>query len=327
MSPFPWKKSFVEFVLALEVELEVACRPMKERIVLKFGGAAVADVEGIKRVAEIVQHYLHEKPERQVVVVVSAMGKTTNKLESVMHLKFAATWKDLASIAHERLLSEHLSKAHALGISEGKIFTRFYKHLQNTLEGMPKINLQNNDLVLSCGELISTAIMHEYLFSLGIKSHWADGRELVRTNSKFSKAKLKWKKTRKQFEQLSAEPEVVVIQGFIGADKHGNTTTLGREGSDFTAAIVATCLPNVERVVLWKDVKGIYSEDPKANPDAQLFQQISYENAKQLIGRAKVVHEKTIDPLQNKGIPLQVRSFKPEYFGEKGTLIGNTSTD
>ena len=294
---------------------------MKKRIVMKYGGASIAEVPKIKRVAEIVSYFLEEEPERQLIIVASAIGKTTNKLESVLHLKFSTEWNDLAGIAFERLLNEHWDKAMDLGVVAGNTFSSYSTHLKQTLENIQGNAPQHKDLVLSCGELLSTAILHEYFLKLGIQSIWADARDFVHTDSNFGYANVNWQKTKENFSSMTHDASVVVLQGFIGSNEEGQTTTLGREGSDFTAAIAGVCLPGVERVILWKDVKGIYEADPKRNPNAQLLRYLSPEDAKQLIESSNVVHKKTVMTLQKGGIPLQVRSFKEEFFHEKGTLI------
>lgn len=293
---------------------------MAKIAVYKFGGASVKDGDSIKNLAEIFRNRLR----KNLIIVVSAMGKTTNALEEIIDLRLQSEdWYPKSTI----LESFHLDVCEALFEPDHVVFSRvknWFVQLKVAVERpLSKENYDEfYDRVVSFGELIATTIVMEYLCSQGLIVLWQDARELIRTNSEFRFAKVDWEQTRRAcqsqlFPKLDQFP--VLTQGFIGSDATGRTTTLGREGSDFTAAILADCL-DAGSVTIWKDVPGVLNADPKRFPHATLFDELDYKQAAQMtFYGASVIHPKTIKPLANKSIPLYVKSFlNPEA---KGTMI------
>lgn len=286
--------------------------------VYKFGGASVMDAEGIRNLASIV---LKEKG--NLVVVVSAFGKTTNALEKVLKAWLAG------GIEYINLLDEvyrnHLSVVEELfeedNSAKGKIdnsFTRLKEYLLTTKKTDYDFEY---DQIVSYGEVWSTLIVATYLKKNGIDSEWVDIREILITDDRFRDANVLWNETSSGIRGIFnfTRKKVFVTQGFIGGTVSGLTTTLGREGSDYTAAIIANIL-DAEMVIVWKDVPGLLNADPKWFPDAMKLSEISYKEAVEItFSGAKVIHPKTIKPLQNKNIPLYVKSFLNP--GDPGTII------
>ncbi|SMD41896.1 aspartate kinase [Aquiflexum balticum DSM 16537] len=292
---------------------------MAKTFVFKFGGASVKDAASIKNLYEIVFNRLRNN----TIIVVSAMGKTTNALEDILALKLAG--KDY-SLNSTKLLDYHLNVCEELFDGNSMIFPavrNYFSQLDRILEGdLTKGNYDEfYDSVVSFGELLSSRIVQEYLCSKGLYYIWQDAREIILTNSDFRFAKVDWESTGKLCQKLLA-PKLtqfpVVTQGFIGADEKGRTTTLGREGSDFTAAILAHGM-RANAVTIWKDVDGVLNADPKRFPDAVKFDELDYKEAAELtFYGASVIHPKTIKPLANLSIPLYVKSFiHPEGLGTK----------
>ena len=284
--------------------------------VFKFGGASVKDAAGVRNLAEIVR-----TQGQQAVVVVSAMGKTTNALERIVRA-YVGGQMDEATQEVQALRTYHEG---IMGELPGD-FSAAYETL-NSLEAYLKQPVADSydetyDQLVSLGEVISTQIIAAYLSQIGVPTRWADARLLVRTDATFREGRVDWDETNRQITQAVSGDAVTVTQGFIGqAGTSGRTTTLGREGSDYTAAIFAYCL-NAESVTIWKDVPGVLNADPKWFDDTVLLETLTYQDAIELAYYgATVIHPKTIKPLQNKGIPLYVRSFvKPDA---PGTVIGN----
>ncbi len=300
--------------------------------VFKFGGASVKDADSVRNVAAILKKHAPAK----LVVVVSAMGKTTNALENVLNAwyendeNFNSLIQEVISYHEEIILTLFPDKTHPVHFKTDLLFGELEGHLSTD----PTLNYDfDYDQVVSWGELISTTIISEFLISEGFNCQWFDVRELIRTDSTWREAKVNWEVTDKQItEKLSGflgntdnVPVIALTQGFIGAAANGSTTTLGREGSDFTAAVFSYALDAVEMCV-WKDVPGVLNADPKYFDNTNLLNHISYREAIELTYYgASVIHPKTIKPLQNKGIPMRVRSFlQPD---EPGTLIGPASVD
>jgi aspartate kinase len=292
---------------------------MAKTFVFKFGGASVKDAKSIKNLYEIVFNRLRNN----TIIVVSAMGKTTNALEEILALKLEG--KDY-SLESAKILEYHLDICEGLFDSNSLIFPtvrNYFSQLERVLDG----NLaQGNydsfyDSVVSFGEMISSKIVHEYLCAKGLYCIWQDAREIILTNSEFRFAKVDWESTSRLCQKLLA-PKLtqfpVVTQGFIGADQKGRTTTLGREGSDFTAAILAHGMRAIA-VTIWKDVDGVLNADPKRFPDSVKFEELDYKEAAELTYYgASVIHPKTIKPLANLSIPLYVKSFiHPDRSGTK----------
>ncbi|WP_194976027.1 aspartate kinase [Aquiflexum lacus] len=292
---------------------------MAKTFVFKFGGASIKDAESIKNLYEIVFNRLRNN----TIIVVSAMGKTTNALEEILALKLEG--KDY-SLKSAKILEYHLDICEGLFDSNSLIFPtvrNYFSQLERVLDG----NLaQGNydsfyDSVVSFGEMISSKIVHEYLCAKGLYCIWQDAREIILTNSDFRFAKIDWESTSRLCQKLLA-PKLtqfpVVTQGFIAADQKGRTTTLGREGSDFTAAILAHGM-RANAVTIWKDVDGVLNADPKRFSDSVKFEELDYKEAAELTYYgASVIHPKTIKPLANLSIPLYVKSFiHPDRSGTK----------
>ncbi len=294
--------------------------------VFKFGGASVKDAAAVENVARIIKRY----PRQELVVVVSAMGKTTNALEALLDDYVSGAPGLSAKMAalrsyHDEIVAELGMPGHEV---EDQLH-RLLNELQSRLEREPSDNFDfDYDQIVSFGELLSTVIVSAYLRSSGLDSTWADARRMVRTDNRYREARINWEKTQKLVnerwtdtlanKQKSARA-ILLTQGFIGHTDERNTTTLGREGSDFTAAILAFAL-GAESVTIWKDVPGMLNADPKYFKDAVLLKRISYREAIELAYYgASVIHPKTIKPLQNKDIPLYVRSFLDH--DAEGTVI------
>lgn len=285
--------------------------------VFKFGGASVKDAEGVRNLARV----LHITGHQGVLLVISAMGKTTNALEEVLTLYF--NQQNFHSKIDE-IEQNHLNILRELipnNIDLQNVITSEFKKLKTFLEGNKSPNYDYvYDQVVSFGEIVSTKIISFYLNSLNFDSHWIDAREYIKTDNTYREGKVDWENSCKQLNQLKKD-QFYITQGFIGADPNFFTTTLGREGSDYTGAIIAYCL-NAESLTIWKDVPGVLNADPRYFSNAQQLFQISYEEAIELAYYgASVIHPKTLQPLQRKQIPLYVKSFEnPE---NQGTVIQN----
>jgi len=287
--------------------------------VYKFGGASVKDAEGVKNLAKIVR-----QAEGNLVVVVSAMGKTTNALELLLKYYYAhdpRRWEQL-----EEIKNGHLSVMKDLFESSDEIFATIdalFFRLEDRLDKIPSLDYDYEyDQIVCYGELLSTRIVHAYLQKESIPSIWKDIRFCLKTNNKWRDASIDWALSERLVREtfLFEQSMVYLTQGFIGATISDLTTTLGREGSDYTAAILGNML-EAEKVEVWKDVPGILNADPQYFENPVKIDFMSYREAVELtFFGAKVIHPKTIKPLQNKKIPLHVRSFlNPDSLG---TLIG-----
>lgn len=291
--------------------------------IFKFGGASVKDAEGVKNLCVVLKRY----PGSRIGVVVSAMGKSTNALEKLLekyftrqdwHAEFDAIGDFHLGVARE-LFPEH----HPLIETVRKDL----ENLQEILEERPSENYDYEyDRIVSFGEILSTRIVSQYLNERGVLNAWWDAREVIRTDNNYREGRIDWERTAElvsdhiiKMEEASPKPRVFLTQGFIGHTPENNPTTLGREGSDFTAAVLAFVL-DAESVTIWKDVPGVLNADPKFFNDTVKLKQISYREAIELAYfGASVIHPKTIKPLQNKEIPLYVKSFL--HPDEEGTLI------
>jgi len=300
--------------------------------VFKFGGASVKDADAVKNVLSVVRLF----PQDDLTIVVSAMGKTTNAMEKVV-AAYCSSNPELT----EELIAEreqfHGSIMHAL-FAEDEIEIRESIAVQFQLlrEKVSKPASANYDYeydqIVSFGELISTRIISRFLTINDINSNWFDARHLIRTNSNFREGKVDWAISEQLIKEkvgaFHVEPRrtVAITQGFIGHTDTRQTTTLGREGSDFSGGILAWCL-DAESLTIWKDVPGMLNADPKWFDNTVRLTRISYREAIELAYYgATIIHPKTIKPLQNKSIPLYVKSFlHPE---EEGTLIqSSTASD
>ena len=282
--------------------------------VFKFGGASVKDAEGVKNLLRV----LKLTGESEKLVVISAMGKTTNALEEVVreYLEKRTSKSSLQPIReyHEKITLDLFEN------SEAPIFDKlksFFTELENFLQYNKSTNYDFvYDQIIIYGELLSTTIVSEYLDSIGMPNNWLDARKCIRTDSSYREAFVKWEKTQKEILANVQTGHLTITQGFIGADENNFSTSLGREGSDYTAGIFAYCL-NADSVTIWKDVPGVLNADPRSFQNPKLLEQISYEEAIELaFYGASVIHPKTLQPLQRKEIPLYVRSFlQPENDG------------
>jgi aspartate kinase len=291
--------------------------------VFKFGGASVKDAAGVMnlvKVLETVGHY-------NTLIVISAMGKTTNALEVVINNYFnnkselQSSIQDVKKYHNEILLDLFKNEQHAVFKKVNEWFEElagFFKRNKS-----PDYNFVY-DQVIGFGELVSTTIVSTYLNERGFNNQWIDVRELIKTDNYYRRANVNWYVTQQQISETINTKTLNITQGFLGSDDNNFTTTLGREGSDYTAAIFAYCL-NAESVTIWKDVPGVLNADPRYFENAQLLNSISYREAIELaFYGASVIHPKTLQPLQGKEIPLYVKSFiSPENPGTKvGKGIG-----
>lgn len=281
--------------------------------VFKFGGASVKDAAAVKNVSAILARY----PNQKLLVVVSAMGKTTNKLEELISALYAQDHS-----IYSRLLDD--LKAYHQEILWGLFAEspmQVHQELEDIFEQIAQLffePLEENrsfqyDQLVSCGELISSKILAAYLTHQSYSSNWLDAKVLIRTDNNYQEAQVDWKKTidlcQQNVKQVFERVDIAITQGFIGHTTEGFTTTLGREGSDYSAGILAYCC-EAESVTIWKDVPGMLNADPKYFENTQLLAQISFKEAIELsYYGASVIHPKTVQPLQQKNIPLYVRSF------------------
>ena len=292
--------------------------------IFKFGGASIKDATGVRNLAQIIQTYSNQ----DLIIVVSAMGKTTNALEEVAKTYFNGQ-RDEAINRWQAIRAFHKGIMRELaGDDIAQTFQPVldsFDRIKNYLQQPAHTSFdQTYDLIVSLGELISTQLIATYLKKTGLLTRWADARQLIRTDATFREGKVDWSTTTRLIQDyINALPAntITVTQGFIGRTADGNTTTLGREGSDYTAAIFAYCL-EAESVTIWKDVPGVLNADPKWFDDTVLIPQLTYQDAIELAYYgATVIHPKTIKPLQNKSIQLYVRSFLQP--ANPGTIIGN----
>ncbi len=275
--------------------------------VFKFGGASVKDADGIKNVYDVLEKVGHE----DVLLVISAMGKTTNAFEVVIKNYFDKSPELQASVQevkkyHNQILMDLFEdENNAVFGAVNAIFADLESFLQHNKS--PNYNFVY-DQIVSLGEVLSTTVVSHYFNSRGLKNQWIDVRELIKTDNTYRDAIVDWDLTQKNIKGLKKKT-LNITQGFLGSDENGFTTTLGREGSDYTAAIFAYCL-NAENVTIWKDVPGVLNADPRYFENAILLNQISYREAIELaFYGATVIHPKTLQPLQKKEIPLYVKSF------------------
>ncbi len=287
--------------------------------IFKFGGASVKDAKGVKNLAEVLKTVGY----KNVLIVVSAMGKTTNALEVVIKNYFEnkaqlnSAIQDVIKFHNNILLDLFENESHPIFKKTTNLFRELDDFLRTNKS--PDYNYVY-DQTISYGELVSTTIISAYLNNIGIKNNWIDARTHIKTDNYYRRANVNWEATQKNIISSLDKKILNITQGFLGSDANNFTTTLGREGSDYTAAIYAYCI-NAERVTIWKDVPGVLNADPRYFENAQLLDQISYEEAIELaFYGASVIHPKTLQPLQRKEIPLHVKSFlNPE---DDGTRVG-----
>jgi aspartate kinase len=277
--------------------------------VFKFGGASINSIERIENVGKIVQSYAGEK----ILIIISAMGKTTNALEKVVDAFFNGDTKAALDL-FEGIKNEHDYVLKQLTLKEATILKDFYTEIEWLLHDKPVREYDYYyDQIVCCGELLSTAMVSAYLNDIGVKNSWIDVRDILRTDDNFRDAVVDWNFTKEKIETaikpLFETHDIVITQGFIGATDENESTTLGREGSDYSAAIFANML-NAQSQTIWKDVEGVMNADPKEFADAQIINSLSYNEVIEMAYYgAQVIHPKTIKPLQNKQIPLHVKCF------------------
>ncbi|MEN9445266.1 MAG: hypothetical protein RIS47_2157 [Bacteroidota bacterium] len=279
--------------------------------IYKFGGASLKDAASVQNAANIIR-----QSGFKVVVVCSAMGKITNALEALHHqyfnhLPWGKEWLEIESFHAQMLADLYANMPEALPAAQDEL-VQWQSRLHRFLS-VPRSATYDfvYDQIVSVGELLSSVIFSRFLNNMGIANTWLDIREHILTDTNYRYAKLNWEISQRRLELAFSEidTQIVITQGFLGATTMGHTTTLGREGSDFTAAALAYML-DAKQVTVWKDVDGVYNADPKCYDKPQKLDQISYNEAIELaFFGAQVIHPKTIKPLQNKNIPLFVRSF------------------
>lgn len=295
--------------------------------VFKFGGASINGVEKIKNVGSIIQSQGDDK----LLIVVSAMGKTTNALEKIVDAFFEGR-REAALQLFEQLKDSHLSMLKFLVTVQWRQaesqLKDFFTEIEWLLHDKPVRTYDYYyDQVVCCGELFSSSMLANYLSEEKIKTAWVDVRDVVRTDNNFRDSGVDWLITGQKIQErilpLFNDVDVVITQGFIGATDENESTTLGREGSDYSAAIFANLL-GAESVTIWKDVEAVMSADPRKFEDAVNIYELSYtEVIEMAYYGAQVIHPKTIKPLQNKGIPLLVKNFTNPSL--PGTVISNKS--
>ncbi len=280
--------------------------------VFKFGGASVRDAENIRNVGNIIQR----KRKGKLLVVVSAMGKMTNALEKVITAFYNTNLEETEKVLEE-VKQYHSKEINTLFDSQDEILSDVMSVFEKGMNYLRQSNKEDYDKdydqIVTCGELASTKLVAAYLTKQGLASTWLDAREVLHTDDTYREGKVDWKTTnaaiQSQVNSIFEQSDVVVTQGFIGKSPEGLTTTLGREGSDYTASIFSYCL-DAESMSIWKDVPGILTGDPRRFSNLTKIDRLSYGEAIEMTYYgAKVIHPKTIKPIQNKSIPLHVRSF------------------
>lgn len=289
--------------------------------VFKFGGASVKDADSVKNVAKVLESQGFEN----CLLVVSAMGKTTNALEKVVENYFK---KEDYQVEIEKIKQSHLEITKGLFAENHSIFGEVALFFDD-LEAFLRRNKSPNynfvyDQVVSCGEMISSKILSEYLNDIQFANSWLDARDYIKTDDSYREGVVNWAETEKNVSKLS-KSQSYVTQGFIGSEDNNFTVTLGREGSDYSAAIFAYCL-NADAMTIWKDVPGVMTGDPRKFENVTLLSNISYEEAIEMAYYgASVIHPKTLQPLKQKHIPFYVKSFVEPV--KPGTKVGNSDVN
>ena len=290
--------------------------------IFKFGGASIKDAEAVRNIYELLQVTGHS----DVLLIVSAMGKTTNAIEEVINNYFEksaslnASLQEVKKYHNQILLDLFEDDKHPAFTELTKLFDQMELFLENNKS--PNYNYVYDQLI-GYGELLSTTILASFFSHKGIDTNWLDVRHYLKTNSSFREAEVDWEITQKNISTIKVKATLNITQGFLGSDENNFTTSLGREGSDYTAAIFGYCL-NVDSVTIWKDVPGVMNADPRYFENAILLENISYREAIELaFYGATVIHPKTLQPLQRKEIPLFVKSFLNPTL--PGTKVGKGS--
>ncbi len=274
--------------------------------VFKFGGASVKDAEAVRNVAKIIDG------NRNLVVVISAMGKTTNLMESLVKSYFQNDGNAPNIFAEFKTFHLKICNELFTNNTTPEPVLSLFTELENRLNITPSLDFNfEYDQFVGFGEMVSTRIISEYLNFVQVKNRWIDIRTCLRTDNNFRDAAVNWQLTEKLMQQVFSfkSDDLYITQGFLGSTKSNLTTTLGREGSDYTAAIIGNVL-NAENVSVWKDVPGVLNADPKKRTDAEKIDELSYREAVEMAySGAQIIHPKTMKPLHNKQIPLLVKSF------------------
>jgi len=284
--------------------------------VFKFGGASLKTAAGIRNVASIIQ----SQHANNLLVIVSAMGKTTDLLERVMNLSTSRQEFEQTLLSLKNYHYEVIDQLFADGSAVTKEINAVFSDLEDQLSKKEDFD-QVYDQVVSLGEVLSSVIVHHFLRTQGVASYWIDARTFIQTDNSFREGKVDWSTTANNIQPLKSilSNNIIITQGFIGRTPDGYTTTLGREGSDFSAAIFASSL-QAESVTIWKDVPGVMNADPRRFPDAIVFSELPFREAAEMTYYgACVIHPKTIKPLANKSIPLLVKNFDDPSL--PGTII------
>lgn len=291
--------------------------------IFKFGGASIKDALGVKNVANILQ----QEGASNCLLVISAMGKMTNAFENIVNSYVNNDQEKLVESIdftinyHTKIINDLFQDEHEI---HQNITILFGEMIHFLAKNIAKEYDYLYDQIVCYGELLSTTIVSEYLTDIGVTNTWKDVRKLVITDAVYRDATLNWLETEQLIKTQIDSSKLTIVQGFIGGNSNGNTTTLGREGSDYTAAIFAYCL-DAKNVTIWKDVLGVLNADPREFKETQLLNQISYEETIEMaFYGASVIHPKTIKPIQNKQIPLYVRSFND--LNSPGTKVSSGIT-
>ncbi len=294
--------------------------------VFKFGGASVKNAAAVKNLAEILQKF-----NENIVVVISAMGKSTNTLEQINDLYASGNQTELNKLFDNFKAFHNSIMKDLFEESKHPVYQKvkaIFHSLSEKFAENPTLNYDfDYDQIVSKGELLSTTIVSEYLKVQGIKANWKDIRDSLKTDNKYREARVNWEVSEELMNKnFNFDPgNIIVTQGFLGSTLNNLTTTLGREGSDYTAAIIAYLL-GAQKVIIWKDVPGVLNADPKWFDDTVLLEKISYKDAIEMaFYGTSVIHPKTIQPLKRKSIPLQVKSFVNSNL--PGTSVTNQDYD
>lgn len=291
--------------------------------IFKFGGASVKDADGVRNVFDLLKSIGHQN----TLIVLSAMGKTTNAMEAIVYNYF----NKVGSVSKSILVvkRQHMDILNNLFPNNNH---EVYGEVKNLFEALDNFLIHNKsknfsfvyDQIVSFGELLSTKIIAHYFIHQGLEIEWVDARNCVKTDAYYRDANLDWETTSKAIKEKISKDKLVITQGFIGSDENNFTTTLGREGSDYSAAIFGYAL-NAKSVTIWKDVPGVLNADPRYFDNTTLLHQISYREAIELAYYgASVIHPKTLQPLQRKEIPLYVKSFQNPTADGTAVMKGKT---
>ena len=291
--------------------------------IFKFGGASIKDALGVKNVANILQ----QEGASNCLLVISAMGKMTNAFENIVNSYVNNDQEKLVESIdftinyHTKIISDLFQDEHEIHQNVTILFGQMIHFLADNIA---KEYDYLYDQIVCYGELLSSTIVSEYLNDIGVDNTWKDVRKILITDAVYRDASLNWLETEQLIKTQIDSSKLTIVQGFIGGNSNGNTTTLGREGSDYTAGIFAYCI-DAKNVTIWKDVLGVLNADPREFKETQLLNQISYEETIEMaFYGASVIHPKTIKPIQNKQIPLYVRSFND--LNSPGTKVSSGIT-